>query len=283
MIRNRNRREAYVGVSGIASPEQQSLLLENDIERRLANTGRLLALGIKATHKAQFDDVENKHGRYWYPVGDDISTALDSDIRDTFNIAQVQLKSELVEADHSYPSIFFDKIHSRTSSVLDAIQINQLRYEQHPEQYAHVIRAMASTGLQTIIQCHGYAMEAGPQQAMKSLHDLTGKMEVDYVLFDASHGRGEKLNPDVIKRFLETAYDDPCFSQKGTNFGIAGGLSAETIEPLLSELLQDFPDISWDAEGRLHDKIKNGGNGQLNIDRAKHYLEQSVDIAEQYC
>ena len=283
MLRNRNRREAYVGVSGLVSPEQQEALISDDIEQRLANTGRRLAMGVKAAHKPQIDDAENKHGRNWYPVSDAISTALDPNIRSTFNIVQAQLKPELVETNHTYPRMFFDTIRSRTASVLDAIQINQLRYERQPERYTHVIRAMSSLGLQTIIQCHSHAMKAGPDEALKALQTLTEKLEVDYILFDASHGRGKELNPDVSKRFLEVAYNNSHFSDNGTNFGIAGGLSEETVEPLLSNLLQDFPDISWDAEGRLHDKIKHGGTGSLNLDRAKSYLEQSVDIAERYC
>lgn len=281
--RNRNRREPYVGVSGVVSPEQQTALLANDIEERLANTARRLAIGVKATHKPQFDDIENKHGRQWYPVGDEISSALNPDIRSTFNIVQAQLKQEHVDTNQAYPELFFDKIRSRTSSVLDAIQIDQLRYEQSPEKYAHVIRAMSSIGLQTIVQCHSFAMEAGPQEAMKALEILADKTEIDYVLFDASHGRAEELNPGILKRFLEVAYNDPYFSDKGTNFGIAGGLSGENLKPLLGQIMQDYPDISWDAEGRLHDKKKAGGTGSLNLDRSKHYLEQSVDLAERYC
>ena len=79
--------------------------------------------------------------------------------------------------------------------------------------------------------------------------------------------------------FLEAAYSDRDFQAMGTNFGIAGGLHGENVAELLDEVLVDFPEVSWDAEGRLHNKIPSeGGDGSLNLEETKKYLQASIDV-----
>ena len=151
------RAQQYVGVSGVVSPEQQEHLIEVGYDQ-LAGLGRRLALGVKATHKPQFDDQENKYGRLWYPVGNEIAHALHPQYP-TFNIAQTYLEPEFIEASPTYPDEFMAKLNARMRDYVDAIQIDLLHYESEPERYAHVFRAMAATGLQRIVQCHGFAME----------------------------------------------------------------------------------------------------------------------------
>lgn len=275
-MRNNLRSEPYVGVSGVVSPEQQHQLY-TQANDDLANLGRHLAIGVKATHKPQFDDTENKYGRQWYPVGPAIASALDPSIQ-TFNILQTYIEPDMIAADPLYPQDFFTKVNKRTHHYLDAVQIDLLRYEKNPEQYTHVVRAMGMMGVKKIVQCHGYAMEAGPTKAIDSINRLLGSHSADYVLFDASHGRGEQMNPDALLPFLEAAYSDKALLEKGVNFGVAGGLNSQNISPLLSRVLREFPGVSWDAEGQLHHSMKEGGDGSLDMHRAGDYLQASIEL-----
>ena len=275
-----HRNQPYVGVSGVVNPEQQRELVEV-AQYELHATARRLALGVKATHKPQYEDVENKYGPLWYPVGNDIIKALDHRVQ-TYNIAQTYLEPEFIENDPDYPRAFMGKLNARMRDYLDAVQIDLLRFDTDPERYQHVFRAMAATGMQTIVQCHGYAMEEGPKSALDKLKRLVGEREIGFVLFDASHGRGQEMNPEALLPFIEAAYNDRDLAHKMTNFGVAGGLHAGNLEELLPKLLREFPELSWDAEGRLHDSIADGGDGSLNMDRTKQYLVRSAALLTEY-
>ena len=62
-------KKSYVGVSGVTSPDTERELESINLKSGLAEKGRLLALGVKAVHKTQYLDIENKYGTEWYPVG----------------------------------------------------------------------------------------------------------------------------------------------------------------------------------------------------------------------
>src|SRR5258707_1071387 len=75
--------------------------------------------------------------------------------------------------------------------------------------------------LPIILQCHKSAMEAlGPWK----MSQMLGGLAVDRVLFDASHGRGEAMDPDRLHHFLDAAYASE--ELRAVSFGVAGGLNA---------------------------------------------------------
>lgn len=273
----RTRNQPYIGVSGVVNPEQQMELVEY-ADDALKNLGRKLALGVKATHKSQYSLEGTKYGSEWFHVGDEISGALDLRVG-TWNILQTYLSPEELAKSQKYPQKFFKKLQKRTSSYSDAVQIDMLRYEADPERYRHVVDAMALTGLDIIIQCHGHAMESGPKRALESMKRLIGSHTVSYILFDASHGNGKQMDNTALMSFLQQAYNDRDFLGRGTNFGIAGGLHGDNVAELLDDVLIDFPEVSWDAEGRLHNKLpSDGGNGRLDMGKTKSYLQASIDV-----
>lgn len=61
---------------------------------------------------------------------------------------------------------------------------------------------------------------------------------------------------------------------KKVGFGVAGGLNERSVLEAMPQLLSDYPDLSWDAEGRFHKTT----DGSLNMDEAKRYLQASVDV-----
>jgi hypothetical protein len=264
----------YIGVSGVTSPEQQAELREHaDIV--FADLEVVLAIGVKAVHKTQWLDRPNKYGEAWYPVGEErFAGALRQDNR-TDNIAQVYLEPEALSADPQYATSFIRRIKQRGQNWLHMVQFDMLPYQDAPEAFGYVIheakRDIDYREFYVLVQCHEAAMSEGPKTALEKLKRLSPD-EIDHILFDASHGKGKEMDPDHLKRFLQAAFDDPDLAHVA--FGVAGGLDATAVERQLPSILKDFPQISWDAEGKLH-KTADGG---LDMKAAKDYLSASAEV-----
>lgn len=262
----------YVGVSGASSPEQQAELRAH-ADRVFEGTDVSLALGVKAVHKTQWLDVPNKYGEAWYPVGEGQFADALQQRAGTDNIAQVYLEPEALAADPQYATNFIRRIKQRGQNWLHMIQFDLLPYQVAPEASSYIIheaKRYVHEEYSVIVQCHEAAMSEGPKTALEKLKRLSPD-EIDYVLFDASHGKGREMDPDHLRRFLDAAYGDSGLNHVG--FGVAGGLDAAAVEQHLPTILNDFPDISWDAEGKLHQTP----DGSLDIDAAKAYLTASAE------
>lgn len=269
------RSAPYVGVSGVVSQEQQRRLIDITSMSGL-NRRRRLLLGVKATHKTQYLDTANKYGTEWYPVGEGAFTdALSDDTLSTYNVAQLYLEPESIKTDVRYPNEFIRKVAKRGATVLDALQFDMLPYHENPKLWSHTIDNVRFLDMGIIMQSHAAAMSKGPKKAIEDLVRVSDYSGLDFVLFDASHGTGKEMDVDALKQFLEAGYNDPDLEARGTNFGIAGGLDEDAVEIQLPSLLRDFPEVSWDAEGRLHDRI---GDGRLDLKKTRDYLFASSRV-----
>ncbi len=266
----------YVGVSGVVGQGQQELLRfiaerEGLLEGR---DRRILLLGVKATHKTQFLDTENKYGRQFYPVGEEFSEACsparDSD--DMLPVAQVFFDPDKVQ-DGNYRQDFSNRILTRGSAWLEGVQYDMLPWHKYDmRDYLDEVRH--TFGKKVLLQVHGPAMEAlGPSRAADTLARYGSSL--DYVLFDASHGTGTQLDTHSLSRFLNEAYDTSELSHVG--FGVAGGLDGDAVREQLPPLLRQFPDLSWDAEGKLH-PVDKAGMRPLDIECADRYISASSDV-----
>ncbi|MEP6710342.1 MAG: hypothetical protein ABJA64_01335, partial [Candidatus Saccharibacteria bacterium] len=218
------RNEAYVGVSGVVSPDQQERIITSSRLSGLYDYRRQ-AIGIKAVHKTQYLDIPNKYGDNWYPVGEEaFSSSVKNDEVRTYNVAQMYLEPEAIMDDHQYPRKFVEKIKKRGSAILDAIQFDLLPYQENPKLWSHFINITRDQDFGVIVQAHRQAMEKGPKQAVEDLKYLSDMAPIDYVLFDASHGEGKEMDSRTLASFLEAAYASQDLEERGTNFGVAGGL-----------------------------------------------------------
>jgi len=272
------RPSPYVGVSGVVNPEQQVELAEFARKAFAGNDETLLMLGVKAVHKTQWLDTENKYGRQWYPVGEhEFASALDGP--QTQNVAQVYLEPEALAADPDYGRRFIRRIKQRGAQWLHVIQFDMLHYHDSPEALSYLIHEarredeVRNDQYDVIVQAHSKAMADGPKATIEKLKRLSPD-EISWVLFDASHGTGKTMDADNLKRFLEAGYADSDLD--GVGFGIAGGLNAEGVLEHLPKVLEDFPHISWDAEGRLH----LTEDRSLDMDAAKKYIAASAVVRQ---
>lgn len=266
------RSKPYIGLSGIINPEQQAAL--SDVFRgQDFDDSRLLALGVKATHKTQMLDTENKYGREWYPVGDDLANALDQN-ESELHVAQVFMNPKLAK-DETYRGVFMNRIHQRARSWLNAVQFDMLPIGEDGSLPKFIDDLKNTMGLNVLLQAHGGLMES---YRPKELAKLLGEFAVDYVLLDSSHGQGVRLDIDKLRPYIEALYESDDLG--GAGIGIAGGLNAEVVANDLPAIVKYYPDLSWDAEGQLHRPNENGKR-PINLDDANAYIVASSNVLKE--
>jgi len=269
-------KKSYVGVSGVTSPEMQTSLERAHMKSGLALKGRLIVEGVKATHKTQFLDAENKYGAEWYPVGEEAFThALRHEYVSpvALPVAQMYLEKEEV-ASAEYRSAFIKRIQERGAPWLKGLQFDMLPWHNNDDLLPFLQEVKESTGLEILLQAHGPAMaELGAKGIVERLGGYAGA--IDYLLFDASHGTGKRLDVSALEPFLAEAYAR--FDAQQTGIAIAGGLNAELVQQELPALLEQYPALSWDAEGQLH-PVDAHGKRPLDLELAREYLEASSSL-----
>lgn len=107
-----------------------------------------------------------------------------------------------------------------------------------------------------------------PFEIANRLWDYVGL--VDALLLDMSGGEGRPLDLRTARQYLSA------FREVGLPFalGVAGGLGPGSLESIQA-LLEEFPDLSWDAQGRL----RNADN-ELDLEAVGSYLEQSFALVQ---
>jgi hypothetical protein len=272
---NERLKQPYVGVSGVVSSEIQASLEDIAAESGLHEKGRLLALGVKAVHKTQFLDIENKYGKEWYPVGEEaFNNALrhDNPNTNTIAVAQAYLDIEHVDSEE-YREKFLGRIVERGQPWLQAIQFDMLPWHANRETLKFLER-VKEQDVEVFLQAHKNAMdELGPDGVVRQLGHYAHI--IDYLLFDSSHGTGQRLDTAALRPFVAEAYDKLNLSQTG--IALAGGLHGTVVREDLPELVAQFPNLSWDAEGQLH-PTNQDGKRPLDLAVVEDYLRASSEI-----
>lgn len=238
--------------------------------------GRSLLLGVKATDKTQVLDVANKYGDSWYPSGAAaFAAAIDPQVDPARQWPVVQA---YLEVDHvgeaSYRAHFMERILTRGSPWVAGLQFDMLPWHDNADMARFLDWLRETTGLPVLLQCHGPAMNSlGPDGAAQALGRLAHS--IDFVLFDASHGTGKRLDVDRLSGFVEAAYG--CAALDHVGVAVAGGLSPATVADDLPALLSAFPDLSWDAEGSLH-PAGVAGDRPLDMGTVHGYLSASAAL-----
>lgn len=266
------RPKPYIGISGLVDKNQQRLLVDRFTSHGV-DDDRRIALGVKAVHKTQFLDQENKYGPRWYPVGEDGFFSALGKGGESLHVAQIYLDPEYVH-DPEYRSAFVNRIRRRGKEWLNALQFDMLPWHSDTTILPWLEQLKTSTGIDILLQAHGPAMqELGPEQTAKKLGRYASA--ISFVLFDASHGRGIRMNPGALEPFLNAAYSSDSLNKVGIS--VAGGLNAGVVRDDLPKLLSTYPDLSWDAEGQLH-YPEGSQDRPLDMQKTLDYLEASADI-----
>lgn len=258
----------YVGVSGVVAPEQQQWV--HEAAEPILEKGRKLLLGVKAVHKTHWLEQENKYGPYHYPVGSSITTSLSRLSEGEMGVAQVylDLKQAAIDGEQRYEERFVEKLLGRNASWLTGIQFDMLPWHQHD--YTQLLQMIKDRDHEVLLQCYGKIMEQhSPSDVKELLKKYSGL--VDYVLLDASHGQGKRLDVEQLQPFIAelSAID-------GVGLGIAGGLNAKVVLQELPALLAQYPDLSFDAEGNL--RLPENGESALDRNTTTQYLQAAAQV-----
>lgn len=120
-----------------------------------------------------------------------------------------------------------------------------------------------------VLKIGGHAFgvaEHSPKKVAEKVAEYRGLVE--YLLLDSSCGRGQPLDTEQARAYLRELRE----KDLGIGLGVAGGLSAETLY-LVEPLVEEFPDLSIDAEGRLR-----GENDHLDVEAAKRYVSAALEM-----
>lgn len=260
-------KKPYVGVSGIVSRDQADVIY-NTAEQFMPR--RRLLLGVKAVHKTQWCDIENKYGPEWYPVGRNIREVAD-EYKQPGEFWVVQNYLDIEEADErsikDYERRFVRNIIARTGIWADGMQFDLLPWHKHD--YRQLFADIKQQDLEVLVECQGPIMtEYSATQVGEVLDRYEGL--IDHVLFDASHGTGKEMDTDALRPFIEQATE-----RDWLGVGVAGGLNPERVSQHIEPLLEEFPDLSFDAEGQLH--VNDDGSRGLNINQTRAYLKAAAE------
>ncbi len=120
-----------------------------------------------------------------------------------------------------------------------------------------------------LLQIGGRAM--AQVESMGRFTELVGAYLplIDAILIDSSGGKGEPLDSAKGTEYLRAVRDYPTLG-----LGIAGGLGPETLD-LLDPLVEEFPKLSIDAEGRLRTAPPQDA---LYLPAMRAYLEDAFRI-----
>lgn len=246
----------YIGVSGVRDSEQAQDVSELAQGHSL-ESHRDLLFGVKATHKTLMLNRENKYGRGWYPLGSDLASAFSEPVAGQL-VAQVFMEEPQEEL---YRQEFTDRL-TEALPQLTGLQFDMLPW--HEEDLRHYFHQLRCRGYGLYLQVFGSILDEGPEEAWRLFNPYEGL--VTNLLFDASHGTGRPMEADRLSRFLDY------FAGRTTaRLGVAGGLGPQM--EVVAPLLDVYPGLSWDAEGKLHPK--DGGDGELSLEAVDAYFQAS--------
>lgn len=255
--------ETYIGVSGVAS-EQQQRATERSFNAHSTTHGRGLLLGVKATTKTQLHEQEPKKGRSWFPVGDELRVALTRSGNST-KILQLYANDWTDLNNQALPLV--DTSLERSTEWVDGLQYDLLPWMVEDSSLQIIERYAQGVAVDgpVILQCHGTIMaEYRPSDVIERLKQIEGY--ITHILFDASEGRGVPMNSYALSQWVEV------IQATNLNLGIAiaGGLGPYRDPGVLSSFVRRFDSVSWDAESRLHT------NNVLDKHKTSNYIDLSL-------
>jgi hypothetical protein len=96
-----------------------------------------------------------------------------------------------------------------------------------------------------ILQIGANALEAVGNDPVRMLK-LVNERRIHGVLLDKSMGRGKGMEAAVLRPFVEILFKE----RPDLRIAVAGGLGPDTLD-LVKPLMDEFPDLSIDAQGKL--------------------------------
>ena len=248
-------KQVYVGITGFTSRNEVYSVSDSMMSE---DSNRLLMVGVLASQKTLRGQKNKWPNRY--PRVQDISGIF------TQHEGVLNLIHYSTDNHHENPNFLIDELIQMTQlggPFLHGFQLNIA----WPSRGAIAEFRKNVPNKVIVLQIGGKALRV-INHSPKNLADDLIKYEelVDYVLIDPSGGLGIPFDTEKARTYLEA------IKERGIDLGlgVAGGLSPTTLD-LVQPLLSDFPELSWDAEGRLRDE------------QDKLVLKTSIEYVQRSC
>lgn len=253
----------YIGITGFTHPYQVEQMLEvrRQVTRTRAPTDRELHVGVMMSHKT-LHGIPTKWSTL-FPRNEALPLIFYSDeAYNCLHYADYDVADPEV-ARSIWRGINFcgDKLHG--------LQLDMIWPD--PKQIAAITRRRP--GLEIILQLGKHALEKydnDPKQVSQALVQYQyGDFLLSRVLIDMSMGRGEEMKPEFTLSFIERIANE----YPALGIVVAGGLGPDTLH-LLDPILEVYPNVSFDAQGKLCFEEK--GHNPTDWTVAAKYLEQGL-------
>ncbi len=251
-----NNLKPYIGITGLTERSQTDYLLDQTYQLGWPYSRKLM-LGYLVGYKGlAFGEIANPE--QYIPRN---------------NIESVMLTNE-----HAMNIIHYNSRASglylqlsdllRPMQLVDGVQLNiawpavaQLRRFRRWN-YCRVILQLGRTSVRLIAgDCRLLVDRLRPYEQF-----------IDYVLIDMSDGNGIHFDLKLAEQMITALV----LSGLDIRWAVAGGLSAGGVERL-APLLDIYPELSWDATGKLRDRAD-----KLDPGACRAYLESSLGMARRF-
>lgn len=259
-----DRRPPYIGITGFMTADEISKLraATPNMLHRDAGFPHVFMCGILASWKSLAHQAVDQPGRY--PKLEDIHRITLPGMLDYGDYLKVEY---FIHYNSKQPEL--DKQLRRLKEVCGRVNGFQLNIVWPVADELKRWREDFSFPPRLVIQVSRKAYEAAgatPQALVRMLRAYDGVMTD--ILYDMSGGRGVEIDPASALPVLEELHQ---VFGASTRIGVAGGLGPETLWKL-EPLIERYPGLSIDAEGRLRDPATDA----LDHERAKAYLTQAT-------
>lgn len=249
----------YIGITDFVNPEQAERMLKFFGECGSQEIGRRLMVGVMMSFKT-LNNFPTKWSKAFPPKEDIEGIFISHPLAfNTLHYADYD-GIKVAENIEFAASLGGPNMHALQLDMIwpDPDTILEFR-DNHP-------------WIQIIIQGNSKAMDAVNNDPLKFVSYLWAYRDaIDYVLLDKSMGKGLGMNAKALLRFARV------IAKRLPELGIAvaGGLGPDTLH-LLNPILQEFPNVSIDAQS----KLRPSGNALDPIDwrMAELYLQRALAL-----
>lgn len=274
----------YIGINGASFHQIDAIHASKEVQ----NLGYTVLAGVQATKKTQIDNIPNRYGDQWHPVGENMrrwwfyGNAYNRALHinsDTIDAETLRLYTKIMlartaivgteESDLGYTTYYVIEHPCRT------VQFNNLPFHQNDYRplFEEISASHAHPEIKRIVlQANKEILtETSPQEFKQAVQKYIGS--VASVLIDGSGGKGIPLEA-TAQPYIDAV------SELDINVGIAGGLSAETLEPLAGNLLASYPELSIDAESGLREDYSRDAPAEstFSLDKYKAFVAEFVRL-----
>lgn len=269
------RRKPYVGVTGFTSRDQVEAVLSVFPQLHGRTMGDWMSLpvwmmvGVLVSGKTMRGGTNRFPARY--PLIEDVPNIFVDDPR-CLNLIHFNTKSDEVANELKELYRILDNPRE-----LMGVQLNIAWPEpsQVVEFRSWAFRSRRDRGYTEddpyiVLQIGSTAFEMtgnNPEKMAEWVAEYSGT--IDYVLLDPSGGEGKSFDPEDLRPYIREI-DQNC---NGVGIGVAGGFGPTSLDHL-TPLLDEFPWLNTDAEGRLRDPESD----ELVLPSAVSFADQVIKM-----